>query len=151
ARRAKVSKASIYKRWRSRAELLHDVSRTGMAVPIEDPDTGSVQGDVEAILGSLSQRLRDPRFSAVVIAVVDEAGRDESIADLGTALSKRGRDLLIAALSKGVDRGELPASTDVEQTALLLTSPLFYARYHQRAPLDDEAVAALVQRVLALA
>ncbi|MFV0318427.1 MAG: helix-turn-helix domain-containing protein, partial [Microthrixaceae bacterium] len=40
ARRAKVSKASIYKRWRSRAELLHDVSRTGMAVPIEDPDTG---------------------------------------------------------------------------------------------------------------
>lgn len=148
---ARVSKASIYKRWRSRAELVRDASRAAMVITIEDPQTGSVRHDLAAILTSLSNALREPRFSSVVIAIVAEADRDESIGSLGAALSRQGRQRLIDVLSRGIQAGELPPSVDVEWTAQQLVAPLFYARYFSQRPLTASQVENLVGRVLDLA
>lgn len=147
---AKVSKASIYKRWRSRAELVRDASRAAMDISIDDPDTGSVRHDLQSILVSLANALREPRFSSMVIAIVAEADRDEAIGSLGAALSREGRQMLIDVLARGVRRGELECSIDIEWTAQLLVAPLFYGRYFQQQPVSSAQIETLVERVLDL-
>lgn len=150
ARTAKVSKSSIYKRWRSRTELVRDVCRVAMeGAAVADTDTGSVASDLRGILASLSRALADERFSGVVVALADEAERDPEIAALVATLSRQGRRVVVEALRRGIDRGELSPDTDLDTTAVLLVGPVFHARYFRRRPLSPGELRGVVDLVVA--
>ena len=57
AERAKVSKATIYRRWSSKEQLVLDALRSAMS-PLDDVDTGSLRGDLELYLSELAQRFQ---------------------------------------------------------------------------------------------
>jgi hypothetical protein len=52
-------------------------------------------------------------------------------------------------LARAIERGELPATTDVELAIDLLYGPLYYRLLHGHAPLDQSFVRALVDTVVA--
>ena len=53
AQRAGVGKATIYRRWASKESLLLEAWRSCIA-PIVQPDTGTLRGDVEAMLNTVN-------------------------------------------------------------------------------------------------
>lgn len=58
AERAGTSRAVIYRRWRNRPELVIAALRHHQpVVPGRVPDTGSLRGDVPAVLSRVSSRL----------------------------------------------------------------------------------------------
>ena len=60
AARAKTSKAVIYRRWPSRAALVHAAVRHRVrSISEETPDTGSLRGDVLALLRWITRRFED--------------------------------------------------------------------------------------------
>jgi AcrR family transcriptional regulator len=60
AARAKTSKAVIYRRWPSRAALIHAAVRHRVrSISQETPDTGSLRGDVLALLNWITRRFED--------------------------------------------------------------------------------------------
>jgi AcrR family transcriptional regulator len=81
ARRSGVAKTTIYRHWPSREALVIDAC-SRITDEREVPDTGSLEGDVTAILTNISQLLWTARWSSVLPSIVDVAERDPEFADV---------------------------------------------------------------------
>jgi AcrR family transcriptional regulator len=79
---AKASKATLYRRWDSKAELVVDaLSRAKGAPQVQDVDTGSLRGDL-LTLACAQGGFSDGRVIAVMAAVITALHRDQEFADL---------------------------------------------------------------------
>ena len=64
ARRAGVGKATIYRRWRSKDDLVRDAFGSTAPELLPADDQGSLVGDALGVLGALAAALRAPRAQA---------------------------------------------------------------------------------------
>jgi AcrR family transcriptional regulator len=79
ATRAKASKATLYRRWSSKANLVID-ALTHTKGPQEFPDTGSLRGDLQAAFCGMGG-LTDPNTIAIFSSVITAIGRDPEFAE----------------------------------------------------------------------
>jgi AcrR family transcriptional regulator len=115
ARRCGASKATIYRRWPGKTALAVAAAAV-LFVPPDVPDTGDLREDLLACGRAYVHR--EGRTAQVLAAVLiasqhDPALRDASRDALGTPYS----GLFESVLSRAVDRGSVPESTDVETLA----------------------------------
>lgn len=127
AARAGVGKQTIYRHWGSRARLVHDAIACTND-PLVEPDTGSLRGDLEALLDQLARFLSKPDTGRVFPSMLDAAERDPELAELRQAHADRKRDAFRRALARAAGRGEVDAGLDVEAAIDLLVGPIFYRR-----------------------
>lgn len=148
AEHAGVGKATIYRHWDSRAQLVVDAASHLRA---SEPAPGGVTTAerLTRLYTSLARRLWDPTWSAHLPSLLDAAGRDPQVATLFTAFIDGRRAPSAQVIRDGVAAGELPAGTDVDATIDQIAGPLFYRRYFSRRRFAEGEVAALVARVLA--
>ncbi|RAV18323.1 TetR family transcriptional regulator [Mycolicibacterium sp. GF69] len=115
AARAGVGKAAIYRRWSSKAALITDalVYWRPELLTDEAPDTGSLHGDLEALV-ERAQRNEDAIVSYdLILRVALEAVHDRELAlALDDLMLLRGRRMMSAILRRAVDRGEISADRD---------------------------------------
>ncbi len=117
ASRAGVGKAAIYRRWASKAMVVADAiahwrRRLG---PIEPPDTGSLRGDIAALVAAVPD-LDAPDSSTVqvIIGVATAAMHDPVLAAaLDDLVLSTPRHIIGAVLRHAVARGEIPAHRDL--------------------------------------
>jgi AcrR family transcriptional regulator len=148
AARAGCGKATIYRRWPSRGALLLDTGHHRMGLHIADPDTGTVRGDLIAIMGGLVRKMRDTAAGKIMPAVVAEAAvNPEMRAVLAGFLHDR-RATGVTAVVRGVERGELPEGTDVELVLDLLGGFVFFRVLMADNAPDADVVALVVDAVL---
>ncbi len=149
AARAGCGKATIYRRWPSRAALLLDTGHHRMGLHIADPDTGSVRGDLIVIVGELVRKMRDTTAGRIMPAVVAEAAVNPEMRAVLAAFLRDRRTTALTAIVRGVARGELPEGTDVELVLDLLGGFVFFrVLMADKAP-DAEVVVLVVDTVLA--
>lgn len=147
AERAGVSKATIYRRWSSKEELVLAALRTAMG-PLDDVDLGSVRADLEAYLGDLGHRMMQGRMSDVLPHLIDVAVHDEQLRrSLDDYVAFRRRPLL-AILERGRDRGELRVDVDVDVVVDALIGPYVYRKLLTGDPVDDRFATSLLNLVL---
>jgi AcrR family transcriptional regulator len=148
ARRSGVAKTTIYRHWPGRTDLLREACST-IGTPLTPPDTGSLKGDVTALLNELVALLRSAKWTAVLPSIIDAAERDPAIAAMYATLQAGYSAGLGDVLERGIDRRELPTNTDVAVLVALLTGPFFYRRWFSREDLSDAFTAQVIERVLA--
>src|SRR3954463_4158759 len=76
ARRAGVGKTTIYRRWDSKLQMGIDVVSAIAIEGMAPPDTGSLRGDLRAMLGAVSMALRHPLALQIVPDLLAEAARN---------------------------------------------------------------------------
>lgn len=138
--RAQVSKASLYLRWPGKVALVADALGYQSAVLPELPDTGRLRDDMAVFLGALV-RSHAAGFARAASAVSGEVLTNPE-------LREAFRHSLIATVSqrvgvivgRAVDRGELPAGTDVELLSLLPMAVLQHVRLSAEPRADPAAV-----------
>jgi AcrR family transcriptional regulator len=137
ARRAGTSKPAIYRRWPSKAHLVHEA-----VFPIGDatalPDTGSLARDVREMVRRSAAFLTTPAARAALPGLVGEMAADMT---LHAALLERFSDILsrglTARLDDAVARGEArPDATAAELVEAVAGITLFALLTHGTA-LDD--------------
>jgi AcrR family transcriptional regulator len=149
ARRAGTSKPAIYRRWPSKAHLVHEA-----AFPIghgtELPDTGSLAGDIREMVRRTVAVLTTPAARAAVPGLVAEMGADLT---LHAALLERFGDILFRGLTERLDdavaRGDVRSDVTAADLVEALAGPTFLALLTRGAAIDDawiERTAALVTR-----
>ncbi|MFC6985027.1 TetR/AcrR family transcriptional regulator [Streptomyces cirratus] len=127
ARRAGVGKTAVYRRWKSKLHLVLDLVGAFAADGLPVPATGSLYGDVRALLEVMSHVLRHPVASAVIPDLLVEAARHPEIADaVRGALLEGERSMAQGIVSEAVARGELPAGTDPGRALDLAIGPLYW-------------------------
>ena len=125
-RRAGVGKATIYRRWASKEELVKDaIQHFSAELPV--PDTGSLKGDYAAISTALVAIARDRNAALVMPRLLAEASRDPELhAIFYEQLVEPRRRVARIALERARDRGELREDVDLELTIDMLAGPIVY-------------------------
>lgn len=155
AARAEVAKATVYRRWASREDLVADALESLMlpVVPAEVPAAGTLREDLIATLTHTSACLhpRSPRFSAVLAATSSHPEIADTLRKRYVAAQRGG---IVSCLHRAHDRGEITA----ERVARLLAPGrleiaaavglLVFQEDLLGAVLDVEGIARLVDQVL---
>jgi AcrR family transcriptional regulator len=145
AARAGVVKATIYRRWNTKEELFMEALRT-IAFALPDPDTGSMRGDVEAIIAFNLEHATRNAALLMPRLMVEAADDPDLFAVMQQVLVEPRREVLRTILRRAVERGEMREDIDPEVAIDLLIGPFIYAVLVTGA--DLQAVAQRVQPVL---
>jgi AcrR family transcriptional regulator len=126
AKRAGVGKSALYRRWPSKQHMIIAVTSELSLELAEAPHTGSLRGDVLALLSAVADWLTHPRFSRIFPDLIAEANRDPELARaLARSIGEPRRSRAVEVLDRAVRRSELPPDADRE-VALDLLAALVY-------------------------
>jgi AcrR family transcriptional regulator len=137
ADRAGVGKAAIYRRYRSRDELLV-ATIAAMVGEIAIPDSGSTKADLLALMRDAVQVYGHAPAAQAMPALVAAMNRDPTLARATREgfLATR-RNALRQVIERGIERGDLRTDLDIELALDLLGGPLFYRLLVTGAPIDE--------------
>jgi len=149
AARAGVSKATIYRRYPSKVELIVAAADQMCEEQSIRPDTGTVRGDLLAQLGNLCRVLADPVLGAAKRMLIIDAIQNDNLARMHRELVEQRRALTLDVFRRGIDRGELRPDFDVEFAVDQLGGPIFYRHLLMHEIVDDAYIERLVDDFLA--
>jgi AcrR family transcriptional regulator len=134
---AGVGKASIYRRWASKDELVL-AAVASLAGRVPSPDTGSLQGDLTSIAAGLVEVFSEPRTGRLVGALIGRLVADDELARRlrGGFLTER-RAAARSAMERGRERGEVRDDVDLGVAVDLLAAPFYYRLLVTGQPVDD--------------
>jgi AcrR family transcriptional regulator len=136
AARAGVSKATIYRRYSSKLELVAAAMYASAEHKVA-PDTGSLEGDLRALLHTLKAVVLDPTLGAGIRHLVVDGQAEPELRAVHDEFLQHRRATWKAALERGVARGELAEDLAVEVAIDLLTGPLTLRHLMTHMPIDD--------------
>jgi AcrR family transcriptional regulator len=152
AKRAGVSKATIYRWWASKELLALDALATEWALPVPNSelDTGSLRGDLLARIDPWLHQLNQKPYERIIAGLLAQTQTDPEFAKLYRErfVAPR-RDETRKLLLRAVDRGEIAADTNLEVTLDLLYGPIYHRLLHRHAPLNDQFVTQVIDAVIA--
>jgi AcrR family transcriptional regulator len=150
AARAGVGKGAIYRRYRSKDELVTAAVAALVSEEIAIPDTGSTREDLLVLMREAVDLYCSSLAGRLIPNLVGEmAQRPELARALRERFLAGRREALAAVLRRGVERGDLRPDLDVELALDALGGPLFYRLLITGGPLDEllaEGVADLIVR-----
>ena len=124
--RAGVGKATIYRRWASKDELVGDAI-VSLHEEFDVPDTGSLRGDYHAIAEMVRASARRAGASRLAPRLLGEAVNDPELhAIFYENLVKPRREALAGLLRRAVDRGEIRGDVDLELLVDMFAGPAVY-------------------------
>jgi hypothetical protein len=143
ATQAKASKATLYRRWSSKPELVVEAICSAKVHP-PVPDTGTLRGDLVAAHCGMGG-LQDPRALAVQAAVVTAMARDpEFAATYRREFIAPKQAASRAIFERALARGEIRDDVDLDLLAPALPGIVL----HRVFLLGDEATPELVAQVI---
>jgi AcrR family transcriptional regulator len=146
--RSGVAKTTIYRHWPTKEGLLL-AAMACFARPESAPDTGTLRGDLVALLGGLAHALADEQWSKSLPAMLERAEHHPDLAAQHLAIVQLKTAPLIAIVERGRERGEIRADIDIDLVPALFCGPLFFRRLMMRKSTSTEQVESLVDSLLA--
>ena len=122
ATRVRAGKATLYRRWPTKADLVIAAVSQVKVCPNDDPDgldTGTLRGDLEALTcGDAEVTELVPSVMAAIFVAIH---RDDELKDrFQEQILKPRYDLLLAAFERAQQRGEIGPDADLELIASVI-------------------------------
>jgi AcrR family transcriptional regulator len=150
AARAGVGKTSIYRRWSTKGTLALDAFLLDFLQSQPLPDTGSLDGDLVAVLRAWVRTARETPTGRALTELVAHAQYDP---DLAAAWRQRvvgpTRAQHRQVFERAIARGEIPTGSDVDVLMDLLFGPAYHRLLNGHAPLSDRFIRRVVAMVVA--
>jgi AcrR family transcriptional regulator len=147
AARAGVGKATIYRRWPNKEELLL-AALGSMKSPIPEP-TGSVRDDLVAHLAVMCADKADPRKARRYALLLGEGQKyPRLMARYKESVIGPRHQAIRDIIGRGIASGELRPDTDVEIALLALTGTVLAKEKAADGSLNDEFAARIVDELL---
>jgi AcrR family transcriptional regulator len=146
---AKASKATLYRRWASKAELVVDaIDRAKGAPRVEDGDTGSLRGDLLA-MACTEGGINDAHSLAVFASVITALHHDREFSEAFHArflLPKVAQSRAIYERAR--DRGEIAPEVDLDLLSPVLAAIILHRSFVLQLPVDDKTVERIVDEIV---
>jgi AcrR family transcriptional regulator len=142
AKRSGVHETTVYRRWVTRENLFVAALLERSADAIPTPDTGSIKGDLLAIVREVLAYVGSPAGKAILRAATLPV--DHVYADAREAFWAGRLDTLAPVVSRGIERGELRAETDGRLLLEMLIAPIHGRLLLTGEPVGDDLAEQLV-------
>jgi AcrR family transcriptional regulator len=127
AARAGVGKQTIYRWWPSKTDVLMDAFLDDAIEHLIPQDSGDLGRDLRAHLRNLAEFLTKSDAGAVFRALAGQAQHDAKMAErFRRDYLGQQREVDRVPLEHAVERGELPADTDIDLAIDQLVGPIYY-------------------------
>jgi AcrR family transcriptional regulator len=149
AERAGVGKGAIYRRYRSKENLVTAAVGSLVTEEIEVPDTGSTRTDLVVLMTEavkLYRRSLPRKLMPNLIGAM--AQRPELARAVREGFLAPRRAALQEVLRRGMARGDLRADLNLELALDVLGGPLFYRLLVTGGPIDDELADGVADLIL---
>ncbi|WP_101788080.1 TetR/AcrR family transcriptional regulator [Nonomuraea indica] len=145
AQRAGVAKLTVYRRWRSKEDLLMAALEHARA---PDMDTAPAGQSIDELISSIAELLSRPRFRALMARVIGASVDYPQLVSAYTERYLRPRlDALTETARQAIDAGTFPPHTDPRVIQDILTGSIgFVLLQHEQ----DVTAAQVEQRLQAL-
>jgi AcrR family transcriptional regulator len=148
AARAGVGKATLYRRWSGKEDLLI-AAFASLRRPLPQPRGESVREDLVAMLDVMATDAEDPRYARQFALLHGEGARyPRLLARYKEQVVEPRRELIRQVLRRGVATGELRPDTDVEIAMLTLTGAVLAREKHDSRPAEPGFAARVVDELL---
>lgn len=151
AARAKAGKATLYRRWASKAELVIDAvacMKKGDLVHSELPDTGTLRGDLVAMIKPHSIEDGEKKLQ-IMAGLMSMLSREPELAEAANAAIVEPRAAVNRVLMhRAIERGEISADCDIDTLSLISPSMAAYRVLILRKPVDRAFLISLIDGVI---
>jgi AcrR family transcriptional regulator len=149
ALRAGVSKATIYRWWGGKTDLIVEAYLAKAARDVPVPETGSVRQDLVELLGRLAFALTKLGSGRTMTDFVVEAHSNSAFGDSfrATLLASR-RGAMAQVLERGQQRGEIRQGVHLTVVIDALYGAMYHRLLMSREMIDGEYVRDLVSTVI---
>lgn len=151
AARAKAGRATLYRRWPSKDELVVEAVACMKATDVDAdhlPDTGTLRGDLLALIRprSIEDAERKLKVMAGLVSMLSRAPQLAEMANRAIVEPRAAAHRVL--ILRAVDRGEIAAGCDVDALALIIPSMAAYRVLMMQLPVDREFLVSLIDNVL---
>jgi AcrR family transcriptional regulator len=148
ATRAGVGKATIYRRWPNKEELLL-AAFGSLKSPFPEPKGVSARDDLLAMVEVMVADKADPRKARRYALLLGEGEKyPRLMARYKETVVQPRRDAMRAVIRRGIETGELRPDTDVEVAMLTLTGAIMAQEKSEDGTLDGDFAVRLVDGLL---
>jgi len=151
AARAVAGKATIYRRWSSKEELILDAvaHMKGKQVDLDHlPDTGTLRSDLLALFKPQSIE-EDERKLNVMTGLASMLSANQGLAEaVNAAIVEPWAAAHRILMQRAVERGEISELADIETASQIIPSMAAYRALIQRRPFEKEFLVSLIDGVL---
>ncbi|HEY3871030.1 MAG TPA: TetR/AcrR family transcriptional regulator [Actinocrinis sp.] len=149
AARAKASKATLYRHWPGKADLVvAAVKCYEQADLVTDTDTGSLRGDLLATLRCIRDMMTGPTGQIMAGLMIAMQRDPELAAAVRASMLEDKQQVTRRMLDRAITRGELPAETDPAIFPEIAPAVLFTRIFIQGRPADEAYLTRLTDEIL---
>lgn len=134
--RAGVNKTTVYRRWPTKTQLVLDLMSMLAARQVPGRDTGSLVGDLMALLEDLTVILQS-RVAQALLSTSIRGGLDTQMQVARTAFFNERFKRSGVVIERAIARGELPAMTDSRLVLEDACSPIYFRLFVSGDPITD--------------
>ena len=148
AARAGVGKATIYRRWPGKEDLLL-AAVAALKAPMPELAGRSAREDLVTLLGSMCQETTDPRRARQFALLLGEGAKYPRLMAryVETVLEPR-REVIRTVLRRGIASGELRPDLDIDAALFMLIGAVVARRGHEQHPVPPEYAERVVNELL---
>lgn len=146
AERARTGKASIYRRWPTRLDLVLETLDHTLPHADDPPDTGNVRDDLLVVMRRIAAAMNSRVGDAARVCLA--GGRDELACAVRERLLPPRKAMVVELLRRGADRGEVRREAVTERVAEVGPMLLQGELLQRGDPIPDAAVVDIVDEVL---
>jgi AcrR family transcriptional regulator len=148
ASRAGASKATIYRRWPGKPQLVIAALARRGAVAAQEVDTGDLRGDLIQTVAQMRDGLAS-QDGAVILGLLNAMRENAELAEHVRAQVLNEKRAVIGRLvERAVDRKELPAHADHELASEIASALVFTRILVTGQPLGDDEIVRIVDAAL---
>ena len=148
ANQAKASKATIYRMWPDKPQLVAEALKCQFGSETDVPNTGSLRGDLLALM-TVACDVVSSEVGEVIAGVMTAAAHDPRLADtLSQTLFEDKAQMHVELVRRAVERGEVPPETDATIMHEVIHSMISSRKIWNLGPLDEEYAQHVVDEIL---
>jgi AcrR family transcriptional regulator len=151
ATRAKAGKATVYRRWASKNELVLDavacIKKADLET-LEVPDTGTLRGDLIGMIRppSIQDGEKKLRVMAGLASMLSGAPELADAANKAIVEPRAGVNRML--LTRAIERGEISPDIDLQLVSLISPSMVTYRSLLLRKPVDREFLISIIDNIV---
>lgn len=155
AARAKASKATVYRRWSSKAGLIVDAMQTLKPQPLPGqseapcywPDTGSLRGDLVAGVRNFVERLSSEEGKLMAAVMTAQMRDPELAAAMRAATSDEKLRSCRVLVNRAIARGEVASTHGSDTFVEVLPAVMFNRLLISGLPFDEDFITHVVDDI----
>lgn len=147
AERSGLARATLYRHWPNRLDLLNDLIRDESHLTHTTP-TGDLRDDLVAELTAFVHAVADSGLGHAIIAIAHRARTDEAFEELIGSIRSEGTAVLIVILDHARERGELRQEVRAELASAQLVGPVLYSYLFDHSSQTQDLIEHVVEQFI---